>query len=426
MPIRPFSSGDLHGYLSERLSGVVSQIDGLANEYVLQVSQEDLEAAFIQQAIVDPIDLATDAAEAEPAEVIKVDVSNDFRRGGFGGRKIEVPGTRLRVLVPYVGDQKLWTLRPSSFTMSGCDPIDVRPHEIVFTFQYADDDSESAQLRSRLDRSLSELRRWLDWSTQDVKIHNNKVAGTIRRAIEMKRNRATNALGALKSLNLPIRAREQPPAYAIPMRKKPSPIALPRPTSAKFKPEPAIDQAVYEHILQIMKSVSIAMERTPAAFEHLDEEGLRSHFLVQLNGHYEGQATGETFNFNGKTDVCVKVDGKNAFIAECKFWEGPKGFEAAVSQLLRYLSWRDTKAALLVFNKNANTSAVRDSMHEIMAKRPEFRRVISDAGTGDKRYVFVRTDDEGREITITTMVFDLPISESGPKRGGVRRKKPKS
>jgi hypothetical protein len=27
------------------------------------------------------------------------------------------------------------------------------------------------------------------------------------------------------------------------------------------------------------------------------------HFLVQLNGQYEGQATGETFNFEGKTDM---------------------------------------------------------------------------------------------------------------------------
>ncbi len=26
---------------------------------------------------------------------------------------------------------------------------------------------------------------------------------------------------------------------------------------------------------------------------------VRSHFLVQLNGHYEGQATGETFNSGG-------------------------------------------------------------------------------------------------------------------------------
>jgi hypothetical protein len=33
------------------------------------------------------------------------------------------------------------------------------------------------------------------------------------------------------------------------------------------------------------------MERSPHAFKDMGEEDLRSQFLVQLNGHYEGQAT---------------------------------------------------------------------------------------------------------------------------------------
>ena len=52
------------------------------------------------------------------------------------------------------------------------------------------------------------------------------------------------------------------------------------------------------------------MERSPSAFSTMDEESLRSHFLVQLNGHYEGQATGETFNYEGKTDILIRSEGK--------------------------------------------------------------------------------------------------------------------
>jgi hypothetical protein len=37
---------------------------------------------------------------------------------------------------------------------------------------------------------------------------------------------------------------------------------------------------------------------------------------VQLNRHFEGAATGETFNHRGKTDILIRVDGKNIFIAE--------------------------------------------------------------------------------------------------------------
>jgi len=81
---------------------------------------------------------------------------------------------------------------------------------------------------------------------------------------------------------------------------------------------------------------------------------------TRINGQYEGQATGATFNFEGKTDILLRVDGKNAFIAECKFWTGEKQFLETIDQLLGYLSWRDTKAAILLFNRNQNFSARRD------------------------------------------------------------------
>ena len=106
------------------------------------------------------------------------------------------------------------------------------------------------------------------------------------------------------------------------------------------------------------------IERSPNSFASLDEESIRTHFLIQLNGHYEGSATGETFNSSGKTDILIRVDNRNVFIAECKFWDGPKSFSEAIDQLLGYLSWRDSKCALLILNKRKNSSAVRKKMSE--------------------------------------------------------------
>ncbi len=69
--------------------------------------------------------------------------------------------------------------------------------------------------------------------------------------------------------------------------------------------------------------MSVVVERNPTSFATLDEEGIRDHFLLQLNGHYEGAATGETFNAAGKTDIMIRAEDRNVFIAECKFWRGP-------------------------------------------------------------------------------------------------------
>ena len=43
---------------------------------------------------------------------------------------------------------------------------------------------------------------------------------------------------------------------------------------------------------------------------------------MQLNGQYEGTATGETFNGLGKSDIIVRQNTANVFVAECKIWEG--------------------------------------------------------------------------------------------------------
>ena len=132
-----------------------------------------------------------------------------------------------------------------------------------------------------------------------------------------------------------------------------------------------------------------------------------------LAGPYEGAATGETFNAAGKTDILIRVENRNVFIAECKFWRGAKSFSEAVDQLLGYLSWRDSKCALLIFNPTKDSSAVRQKMHEVMIARTEHRKTVMHNPDGDSRYLFVKSSDPGREIHIHTMLFDMPRQEGG-------------
>lgn len=50
----------------------------------------------------------------------------------------------------------------------------------------------------------------------------------------------------------------------------------------------------------------------------MGEEAIRTVLLVALNGHYEGQASGETFNFEGQTNILIRSEGRSVFIGECK------------------------------------------------------------------------------------------------------------
>lgn len=160
------------------------------------------------------------------------------------------------------------------------------------------------------------------------------------------------------------------------------------------------------------------MELSPHEFHEIGEEALRSHFLVQLNGAYKGLATGETFNFQGKTDILIRVDGKNVFIGECKFWKGTKALLETISQLLSYLSWRDTKAAVLVFNRNIDFSAVLAKIKDGVPKHPNYKR---DEGAPDEstfRYVFAQPNDASREMILTVPAFDIPTDPADIKSIG--------
>jgi hypothetical protein len=136
---------------------------------------------------------------------------------------------------------------------------------------------------------------------------------------------------------------------------------------------------------------------------------LRSHFLVQLNGHYEGQATGETFNYEGKTDILIRVEGRNIFIAECKFWDGPKMLTATLDQILSYTSWRDTKVAVIIFNRRKNLSGVLDAIPKTVEAHPNFKKALGKSGETSFRYRFAHRDDPNREMFLTVLAFDVPL-----------------
>jgi hypothetical protein len=279
----------------------------------------------------------------------------------------------------------------------------------VFVVQFADDAANSSKLKDEIDRKVKTLVDVVEDIRRDVDEHNSTVSGKVAAALETKRKQALAAHGAIASIGIPLRPKNEPEAFVAPVIRRRSPTQRPVPTRADFNPEWVVEEADYLHILSVIRSLSLVIERNPSSFVTLEEQAIRDHILLQLNGHYEGAATGETFNGIGKTDILIRVKDRNIFIAECKFWGGPKKFEEAIDQLFdRYLTWRDCKCAVIVFNRQSNTSSVVQKMHETMTNYKGHRKTASNDANGSARYVFVKDSDPGREIHVTTLVFDVP------------------
>lgn len=46
-----------------------------------------------------------------------------------------------------------------------------------------------------------------------------------------------------------------------------------------------------------------------------------------------------------------------------------------INQIISYLTWRDTKLAIIVFNKNEDSTAVLDQMREVTRDHPNFIQI---------------------------------------------------
>ena len=96
-------------------------------------------------------------------------------------------------------------------------------------------------------------------------------------------------------------------------------------------------------------------------------------------------------------------------MAECKIWKGQKNFTAAIEQLLGYLTWRDSKTALLIFSRNKNFKEVLQAAKEALS---EDDRCISlkepRENEFDCKYVF--EGKPGDTTRIRVMIFDLYYS----------------
>jgi hypothetical protein len=317
-----------------------------------------------------------------------------------------VAGTEIEITLPFEGDADAFDIQPTSFLI--CPPIaEVRGSILLLKIQGINLQSE--QVRTSIDQTLLDIKKHLDTLRKDTEALNKELLQLATTGINRRKAKLLENQNLVASLGFPLKERaDSPRTFVAPEVRRKIVPTLPAASTLPYKPEPTLSLKDYDYILKIIQDMARVMELSPSAFAAMNEEALRSHFLVQLNGHYEGGATGETFNYEGKTDILIRAQGKNIFIAECKYWSGPKKLQETIDQLLSYSSWRDTKVAIIIFNRNKDFSAVLDSIPATVIKHPNCKRFIGRQLETNFRYTFSHRDDPNRELTLTVIAFDVP------------------
>jgi hypothetical protein len=378
---------------------------------LLNASEQDLQQALVEEFRLNvPIIKDEDIYIAHSGET-QVDVSGDPMRGIFDrSQPFYIQGSKTIIAVPFEGDSGFFRIQPQSYSL-GPPRGEITKNEILLTYVRTDQNAEA--IKQDYQSAVSSIKQYLASLSESASQFNRQLEGSVTSQLNARKDRLLADAGMTAAIGLPLKKREGIPlTYSVPVTRRVPKIEQIK-VSGSFRPEPALANEDYEEILHIMQNMVQVMELSPHAFHDMGEEDLRSHFLVQLNGAFKGQATGETFNFQGKTDILMRFERKNVFIAECKFWKGEKSFLETLDQLLSYLSWRDTKAAVLIFNRNADFSAVLAKIRETAPKHPLFKRDRGASGESAFRYVFAQPNDSNREIILTVLAFDIPTQVAG-------------
>ena len=381
------------------------EIDSLDKVQLLNTPIDALCSHLVSNHRMDIPVLNRDEIEVDPRNT-KIDVSGDPGYTVSDQTQTFVTGTTFEIIVPFMGDRDAFRFKP---ILSLSDPPDAVLHTDTLTFQIIVIDLEEEKVQQEIDSRLDKIDSCLTSLRRSADTLNSELASIARQSIKELRARLSKSRELVTSLGFKLKERDDSlRTYTPPeVRRKIKPPP-PQANSEPEKLEPALDEADYEHILGVIENMVKVMERSPAAFSDMREEVLRSHFLVQLNGHYEGQATAETFNYEGKTDILIRSEEKNIFIAECKYWGGPKKLNETINQLLGYTSWRDTKVAVIVFNRNKNFTRVLDSIRSTTKEHPNYKRELNQRSETSFRFIFSHRDDSNREMTLTVMAFDVP------------------
>jgi hypothetical protein len=323
------------------------------------------------------------------------------------GRRHTRRATRVVLVIPFEGDERIFTLRPDTGTTVPPRVYRLSNNEIRLAID--DPPPGPGEADAAFERQIADIEKHLGWARAQIEAFNGQVRDHAPGMVEARRQQLLADRNLQANMRYPIRRRSDANTYSVPIKR-----AVVRPRSTRpldatqgFEPEPTMADQDYQAALTVLRNQRNALERTPSLAAKHGEEDIRDLLLLGLNAQFEGAAAGELFNGAGKTDITIRVDDRNIFIGECKIWDGPQTMDEALGQLFSYLVWRDTKAAILLFIRNVDVTAVINKAIDKIEEHPYYKRTRETPGDDQYEFTMHAKDDPAREIHLTFIPFAL-------------------
>ena len=396
-----FCSETLDDHLAKTGREAAAAVQSLSCEDILSKTPEEALASVLGAYGRERTRINTDTTRSRQNET-QIDVQHDVMRGGPYGYPVYVPGAKIELVTTFTGPD-VFALQPSTFTLNpprgyvknntivvGCRiPMDVLEQEL---------DGAAQEMKKTLGRIKDALRQIeADTGRWESQLHDR-----LRQEIETRRKNCLAMQETSRLLGFPTED-DSADTYIVPIPRRQPKVrtASPR-TREPANADPRISDEDFASIIADIQRTLASFERLPRARAEASEEDLRNEIIAALQP--QGPATGESYSKRGKSDIYLPYAGNAVFLAECKWWRGRRSFaEEGLPQLLdRYIIWRDTHAAMILFIRNKNATAVINDAVDAIRSHPRF--VAELESIGDVRTFRLHHDgDEARFLKLALL-----------------------
>jgi len=397
-------------FADECRGNISNKINSQSDSYILDVGIDDFTAYLVQEYSLDIPEFHFDELSAETVE--KDIPGSRFPRYDF---MITDPYKTFRMQViiyhiPYTGNVDLLRLRPNPCTLMSYEAnFDNRQKCVLIEIVNFYNNPE--KIKQQYNQEVKYLLSNYDHIRNNCQTFNASLELSIRHLIDVRKQQVLHENNILASLGVPIRKNEGvAETFSVPSPKLKDKIVIkPIVYDKDFKPEPTLDDNNYKKILKIINDVGKNFERLPSTYIGKSEEDIRDYILFTLDPNFElGSAGGETFNKTGKTDISLRYDSSVVFVAECKYWKGEKVYLKTIDQLLGYLTWRNSKVAVINFVQNNEFSDVLEKIKVSTKNHPNFLKELNSNDETWFNYKFHLNGDRNRELELAVISFHLP------------------
>ena len=383
------------------LREIVNRLD---DNYVLNVNEEDYINYLVEDnSLYVPV-VHFEDVRIEPRKVL---VDAEYLPRYWMAEKA-VERTVVRYIIPVEGDTDILNYRPSTWLSSGSGYFHISYGSIYTDILVLEEDSE--KVKREYENRKDSLVKMLGFLEKDIKTYNNTLPGAARSIFAGRKEKIKRENSFIAGLGTPTTAQAGTPnTYSVPTVTKRYPQPENKQSSKKVEElTPVMDMQRYSQILDAIHTVGKMYESFPNVTKGMDEETLRDLFLAQIQTSFKTEsATGEAFNKNGKTDIMVKHGDCILFIAECKFWKGKQVFLDAIRQLLSYLTWRDTKAALMLFVRDTSMTTAVAGVKDNIGSHANYKSTEKAKNETWLNYKFSMPNDPDRDVYLAVQLFDF-------------------